>query len=183
MDDLSQITALLARARAGDPEATEQVIPLLYGELHARAEALMRGERAGVTLQPTALLHEAWLRLKQSPGAPWTDRNHFLRLAGRVMRNVLVDHARRHKAARPEDQEALLSITIGPDQDDRVDMLDLQAAIEQLAKRDPELEQIIELRFFAGMTLQETALALGKSVSAVHRAFELARAFLLRALQ
>jgi RNA polymerase sigma factor (TIGR02999 family) len=158
-------------------------MPLIYADLHARAAAVMRGERRQVTMQPTALVHEAWLRLQQSPGSDWQSRAHFLRLAGRVMRNVLVDRARRRPAAAGDEVADQVAIAIGPDIDDQVDVLDLQAALAALAARDPELEQIVDLRFFAGLTLQETADALGKSVTSVHRGWELARAFRLRELR
>lgn len=177
------ITQLLARMREGDAVASEQLMPLLYAHLHERAVALMRRESREVTMQPTMLVHEAWLRLQQNPGSGYEDRGHFLRLAGRVMRNLLVDSARRRKHAAGGADPEVLAIAIGPDADDRVDVLDLQAALEALARRDPELEQIVEMRFFAGLTLQETAQALGKSTTGVHRGWELARAFLLRELR
>lgn len=176
------ITELLARMRAGDVDAGERLMPLLYAHLHERAAALMRRESREVTMQPTMLVHEAWLRLQQSPGDGWQDRGHFLRLAGRVMRNVLVDNARRRRSAAAADSEQV-AIAIGPQPDDRVAVLDLHAALQRLAERDPELEQIVEMRFFAGLTLQETAAALEKSTTSVHRAWELARAFLLRELR
>ncbi|MEZ5964397.1 MAG: ECF-type sigma factor [Planctomycetota bacterium] len=183
MSDLSgdEITKLLHRLRDGDAAAGEQLLPLLYADLHARAERMMRNEHRAVTLQPTALLHEAWLRLSQNPGA-WTDRGHFVRLAARVMRNVLVDHARRRRAAGDVETNTL-PVAIGPDAADHVDVLDLQAALQRLAECDPELEHIVELRFFGGLTLQETADSLGRPTSSVHRAWELARAFLLRELR
>ncbi len=177
------ITQLLARMRDGDAVAAEQLMPVLYAHLHERAASLMRRESREVTMQPTMLVHEAWLRLQQSPGGGWDDRGHFLRLAGRVMRNVLVDNARRRRRTVGGDDAESLAIAIGPAADDRADVLDLQAALERLAMRDPELEQIVEMRFFAGLTLQETAAAIGKSTTSVHRAWELARAFLLRELR
>lgn len=180
--DDAEITRLLLRLRHGDGAAGEQLMPLLYADLHARAEQLMRGERRGLTLQPTALLHEAWVRLSQSPGTTWTDRGHFLRLAAKVMRNVLVDHARRRHTEAGVTADAL-PVALGPDAADQVDVLDLQAALQRLAAHDPELDRIVELRFFGGLTLQETAQALGKPTSSVHRAWELARAFLLRELK
>lgn len=190
----NQITVLLTRLRGGDSAAAEQLIPLVYADLHARAAAIMRGERQQGTLQPTALVHEAWMRLQKSPGNSCENRRHFLRLAGRVMRNVLVDRARRRREHANVDV-ASLAITLPPGSGslplshadgsggDCIDVLDLQTALERLAERDPELEEIVDMRFFAGLTLRETAEALGKSVTGVHRAWELARTFLLRELR
>lgn len=182
-ESAEQITRLLSQLSAGDTRAAERLMPLLYADLHARAAAMMRREHSGVTLQPTALLNEAWLRLQRSPGGSYADRSHFLRLAGRVMRNVLVDHARRRNRADIHRDGEALAVAIGPGAEDRAAVLDLQQALQRLATRDPELEQIVELRFFAGLTLQETADTLGMTTSSVHRAWELARAFLLRELR
>ena len=113
----------------------------------------------------------------------WRDRAHFFAFAALHMRSVLVDNARRRGRTVGATDGELVAIAIGPQAEDRVDVLDLQAALERLAARDPELEQIVEMRFFAGLTLQETAAALGKSTTSVHRAWELARAFLLRELR
>lgn len=178
-----RIAQLLARVREGDDAAHKELMPLLYADLHDRAVAIMRSERREVTLQPTALVHEAWMRLQRSPGSNWEDRREFMRLAGRVMRNVLVDRARRRRSTAEEVDVEALAIPIGPDASDRIDMLDLQAALERLAARDEELEEIVNMRFFAGLTVQETAAALGKSASSVHRAWEFARTFLLRELR
>ncbi len=182
-DTAAQITQLLTRLQRGESTAADELMPLLYADLHARARSMMRREPANSTLQPTALLHEAWMRLQ--PAAEGIgDRRHFVRLAGRVMRNVLVDHARRRRR-RPTESlpaEDEVAIAIGPGPDERIAVLDLQAALERLAQRDPELEEIVELRFFGGLTLQETADTLERSRAAVFRSWELARAFLLREL-
>lgn len=179
----SEINQLLARLRAGDQSVGQELIPLIYSDLHTRAVALMQGESREVTLQPTALVHEAWMRLQRSPGSGWEDRRHFLRLAGRVMRNVLIDRARRKRAVSDDVDVETLAISLGPDGSDSIDLLDLQAALERLATRDSELEEIVDMRFFAGLTLEETAATLGKSVTSVHRAWELARTFLSRELR
>ncbi|MCR9245708.1 MAG: ECF-type sigma factor [bacterium] len=178
----AEITKLLSRLSGGEQAAAEQLMPLLYADLHKKAQAIMQREQHGVTLQPTALLNEAWMRLQPREGQ-YADRTHFLRLAGRVMRNVLVDHARRRRRTSKESIDGDLAIAIGGETEGRAAVLDLQAALERLAARDPELEQIVELRFFGGLTVQETATVLEKSPSAVHRAWELARAFLLRELR
>jgi len=181
-EQITQITRLLSRLSSGDIEAADQVMPLLYADLHARAAAMMRREQSHATLQPTALLNEAWMRLQGNSGSDYADRAHFLRLAGRIMRNVLVDHARRRKRSKRQGGSEELAVAIGPETTQQVEVLDLQAALEKLANTDPELEQVVELRYFAGLTLRETAETLGKTTSSVHRAWELARAFLLREL-
>ena len=180
----TEITQLLGRYRNGDAAAGERLLPLLYGSLRARAAALMRGESREVTLQPTALVHEAWMRLSRSPGGQWRDRGFFLRLAGRVMRNVLVARARRWRPKTVEDIDpATLAVPIGPGERDHVEILDLDAALDRLARRDPELAELVDMRFFGGATLQEAGELLGKSTAAVHRSWELARTILLRELR
>ncbi|MCA8953830.1 MAG: RNA polymerase subunit sigma [Planctomycetes bacterium] len=180
----AEITQLLTRFRDGDADAGERLVPLLYASLRARAESLMRGESREVTLQPTVLVHEAWLRLCRSPGGEWRDRGFFLRLAGRVMRNVLVDRARRKRPAVADgvDPETL-AIPIGPGADDHVEVLSLHEALERLAERDPELADLVDMRFFGGVTLEDAAEVLGRSRAAVHRSWELARTILLRELR
>ena len=177
------ITQLLAQVRDGDAAAGEVVLPLLYRQLHASAMAAMRGEARAVTMQPTALVNECWLRLQRSPGAPYADRGQFLRLAGRVMRNVLVDVARQRQR-RPNAAGDVLALDIGGgDTAEVVDFLDLEAAVARLAEHDEQLVQLVELRYFAGMTLEETAQVLEVSTTQVHRMWQLARAFLLRELR
>lgn len=156
-------------------------MPLLYRQLRTSALAAMRGEARAVTMQPTALVNECWLRLQRSPGAPCSDRGQFLRLAGRVMRNVLVDVARQRQR-RPNSAGGVVELDIGGEQPNLVDFLDLEAAIAKLADCDQELVRLVELRYFAGMTLEETAQAMEISTTQAHRMWQLARAFLLRDL-
>ena len=119
-EQITQITRLLSRLSSGDIEAADQVMPLLYADLHARAAAMMRREQSHATLQPTALLNEAWMRLQGNSGSDYADRAHFLRLAGRIMRNVLVDHARRRKRSKRQGlvPDYILTLTLdGPERE------------------------------------------------------------------
>lgn len=177
------ITELLADLQGGGAEAQEAVASWLYPRLRSVAGAAMAREGRHITVQPTVLVHEAWLRLTRGAGQDIESRQQFLRLAGRVIRNVLVDAARARKDRRALGEvEGALELAIGPGAEDVVGVLDLQAALERLAARDPELERIVELRFFAGLTLEETANVLDRSTTSVHRAWQLARAILIRDL-
>lgn len=178
------ITELLADLRGGSQEAQEAVALWLYPRLRTVARAEMAKERRRVTMEPTVLVHEAWLRLSRGGVRDFESRQHFLRLAGRVIRNVLVDAARSRRGRKlVGDDDAALQLAIGPRAGDVVEVLDLHAALERLAARDPELERVVELRFFAGLTLEETAEVLDRSTTSVHRAWQLARAILIRDLR
>lgn len=178
-------TRLLARVCDGDTSARDELLSVLYRELHALAERSMRHERPDHTLQPTALVHEAWLRLSDGQGAiAWASRAHFLGVAAKAMRNVLVDHARRRKAekrgagmARVELDEALASYQKG-----QVDVLALDEALERLAQRDRELARMVELRFFGGLTTEEAGQVLGLTVRQIEGAWVTARGWLHREL-
>ncbi|MDA0372236.1 MAG: ECF-type sigma factor [Planctomycetota bacterium] len=178
------ITALLADLQAGDEDAREAVAGWLYPRLREMAGTEMARQQRQITVQPTVLVHEAWLRLCQGTERDYSCRRHFLKLAGCVIRHVLVDAARsRQRRPRSPGGDQGLELAIGPLPSDVVDVLDLQAALERLAARDPELERIVELRFFAGLTLEETGEVLDRSTTSVHRAWQLARAMLIRDLQ
>lgn len=171
-------TVLLARVRAGDATAPTQLFELLYGELRQRAQRIA-GQRQG-TLQPTAIVHEAWLRLIQDRSPTFTDRQHFLRAAAAAMRCVLVDHVRARAtdkrggtATRIELDTAVLAFT-----ERAGSLLDLDQALRRLEERDPQLARLVELRFFAGLEMQEVADALAVSLSTVERGWRTARAFL-----
>lgn len=187
-----RVTALLALAGEGDSAARGELLEVLYAELRALAGGQMRGERADHTLQPTALVHEAWLRLvgpsdggpDEGRGARWESRGHFLSVAAKAMRNVLVDHARRRKtekrgglAARSALDEVLVAC-----EDRALDVLELDLALERLATREAELARVVELRFFGGLTLEETGRVLGLSVRQVEGAWVAARGWLRREL-
>ncbi len=178
--DPTHATRLLARASAGDEQADLELAPLLYGELRRVAERCMGNQGAEHTLQPTALVHEAWMRLSSAGGAAVTDRVHFLRLAARTMRHVLVDHARA-KATQKRDvarQRVPLDGVLASFEERSLDVLALSAALEGLAAKDPELARIVELRFFAGLTVEQVADVLGVSARTVHRTWRVARLWL-----
>jgi RNA polymerase sigma factor (TIGR02999 family) len=175
------VTQLLHDARGGDAAALERLLPLLYAELHDIAARHMRGERPDHTLQPTALVHEAFLRLL-APGS-YEDRTHFLRAASAAMRHVLVDHARARNAAK---RGGALRVTLDEGlagRDDRVvELLVLDDALARLAAAEPRWAQVVELRFFGGLEVPEVAAALGISPATVKRDWQFARAWLARAL-
>jgi RNA polymerase sigma factor (TIGR02999 family) len=178
------VTELLRAWSGGDEQARDQLLPLIYGELRRRAASQLRRERQGHTLQPTALVHEAYLRLIGQEVA-WQNRAHFFALASEMMRRILVDHARGRKRekrdggwTRVELDEA---VAISEQRD--VDLLLLDQALTELTALDPQHGRIVELRFFGGMTLEETAEVLGVSAATVKRDWSLARTWLYRRLK
>lgn len=180
------VTELLRRLRAGDAAAAEQLMPVIQGELHRIAEASFQGQREGHTLQPTALLNEAWMRLFAGQSQDWKDRTHFLSTAARAMRHVLVDYARargrlkRGKRAEfdPEHLEALMGVF----EERSIDVLSLDEALGRLTQFDARLAGVVELRFFGGLSVPEVAEALDVSVTTVERDWRLARAWLRKEL-
>jgi RNA polymerase sigma factor (TIGR02999 family) len=184
---MTEVTRLLHRAREGDHAALDEVMPLVYGELRRIARAHMRRQPPGHTLQPTALVNEAFVKLFQdSPPHP-ADRAHFLALMSRVMRQVLVDHARARAATKRGGGEADVpwdaSIEVTSDGGSKhLRLLDWHGAIEELAREHALLAQIVEMHYFGGMTAEETAVVIGRSVHAVRHDLRLARAWLRRAL-
>lgn len=180
-------TSFLERIREGDAAAADELLPVVYSELHKIAEHLMLGERVGHTLQPTALVHEAWMRLvagesSNSPGC----RAAFLRVAARAMRNVLLDHARargaKKRGKRAEVAPELLDQLLGAFEEQDLDLFQLHESLERLARVDEALARLVELRFFAGLTVAEIAEVEGKSVSKLEKSWRLARAWLRREL-
>jgi RNA polymerase sigma factor (TIGR02999 family) len=177
------VTTLLHAWREGNTKARDELIPLVYQELRRRAAAYLRRERRDQTLQPTALVHEAYLRLVHQNRADWQNRAQFFAVASQMMRRILVDRARRDRMAKRSGRWARVTIdehvaTTGPD----VDVLDLDRALTRLATFDPRKTQIAELRFFGGLSLAETGQALGVSVATVEREWQTARAWLYAAL-
>jgi RNA polymerase sigma factor (TIGR02999 family) len=176
----ANFTQLLTDWRSGHPQALERLTPLVYDELRRLARSYMRAERGSHTLQATAVVHEAFLRLVQANVA-LQDRAHFFALASRLMRRVLVDHAKsRSRAKRHSDPHEL------PSEDDPqialpmdVDVIALDAALESLMQLEPRLAQAVELHYFGGMTYEEIAASLDESAATVHRDIRLARAWLL----
>jgi RNA polymerase sigma factor (TIGR02999 family) len=177
------VYVLLARWSRGDQQALDDLVPLIYNELHAMAHYYLRGERSDHTLQTTALIHEAYLRLAQQGPFPTENRSHFVAIAATLMRQILVDYARNHRAnKRGADCTIRLEDNIdpAPDNEKDVDVLLLDDALSQLARRDPQQSRIVELRFFAGMTVEETAAVIGVSAATVKRDWSMARAWLSR---
>ncbi len=179
-----EITALLRAWTAGDARAPEDLFPLVYAELRRRAAALMRRERGGHTLQPTALVHEAYLKLVDQK-LPWKDRAHFYGVAARAMREVLVDHARRRNAAKRGPGGARLSIEVAePSVSPRtVDLLALDEALHALAALDERQARLVELRLFGGLSLQESAEIVGCSSPTASRDYRHAEAWLRRRMR
>lgn len=178
-----QITELLAAARGGDAVATDELVPLLYAEMRRLARALMRRERPGATLQPTALVHEAYLRLARGSG-DWRSRAHFMGAAARAMRRILIEHARRRSRLKRGGGRDRVTFTDGTLRHEArpEELLALDAALEDLRLRDAAMAQVVELRYFGGLTVEETAEVMGASERTVHRSWAAARAWLHRAL-
>jgi len=184
--DQPDATRLLAGSRAGDGRAQEDLLALLYSELRGLAQRLMQGERVDHTLQATALVNEAWMRLVGAEvDVASENRAHFLRLAGRTMRRVLVDHARGAKRDKRGGGRTLLSLgEREPAREEAaLDVLELEEALARLEEKDAELARVVELRFFAGLSLEETASVLGVTEDAVRWSWKLARGFLRRELE
>lgn len=175
------VSALLHKWRAGDQEALQALIPFLYHELRRIAQHHLRQERPDHTLQGTALVHEAYLRLVKQGPSEIENRAHFLAVASRLMRQILVDHARAHRAAKRggglklELQEGM---ALQKEQD--LDLLALDDALNELARLDPRQSSIVEMRFFGGLSIEDTAEVIGVSRTTVKREWATARAWLLR---
>src|SRR5215471_10850778 len=177
------VTRLLQAWQGGEAEALDRLIPLVYAELRRIAERQLRRERAGHTLQPSAIVHETYLRLVDNPVENLQNRVHFFAVASRVMRQILVDHARRRAAQKRGGGEAASRIeTMAMTLPRSVDVIAVDEALERLAALDSEQTQIVELRFFGGLTVEEAAEALGISRATVHRKWAVARAWLHREL-
>ncbi len=191
MSEPADITGLLKAWGRGDREALDELTPLVYSQLRAQARRYLRSERAGVTLQSTALVHEAYLRLTKAQDVDWQDRAHFFALAAQIMRRILVDAARTRIASkrgggalRPE-----FSAAIDPDRiptahsDASVMLCALDDALDSLAQLDPRRAKVIELRFFVGLSVDETADLLQVSPQTVMRDWRLAKVWLARELE
>lgn len=185
MPNNSDVTLLLTRWGDGDADAFRALVPVVYEELKRLAAHYLRNERGDHTLQPTALVHEAYLRLSGLREMRLHNRAHFFGAAAGVMRRVLVDHARRHSALKrggPADSSRALEV--GPDAgvDLRLDLLALDQALDALARHSPEGARVVELRYFGGLSVEDTATHLGVAPATVKRRWTVARAWLFRAL-
>ena len=181
---VGEVTLLLRAWHAGDEDAYRRVSSILYTELRHRAAYYMRGKRPGEMLQTTALVHEAFMRLADAHQVDWQDRKHFLAVAARTMRRVLVDLARAHGATKRGARAAHLPLDSGAAVADprSVDVIAVDQALETLATIDARKVRVIELRFFAGLTVEETAQVLDVSVDTVARDWRMARTWLFREL-
>ena len=179
------VTDLLLAWGRGDESAFDQLVPLVHAELHRLARKYMRGERAGHSLQTTMLVNEAYLRLVDLNRVRWQDRGHFFAMSARLMRRILVDHARSRGFVKrgggaqvvPFDESRVGSIEQSPD------LIALDDALEALAAVDSRKSQVVEMRFFGGLTVEETAQALGISAETVQRDWRMAKSWLLRELR
>lgn len=183
---MTDITLILEKIERGSPEAAAQLLPLVYGELRQLAAAKMARESAAHTLQPTALVHEAWLRLGGDRQADWKNRRHFFGAAAEAMRQILIEKARRRHAVRhgggQERAEAgALDCAAMAETDDRV--LAVSEALERLAVLDPEKAELVKLRYFVGLTIEEAATAVGISAPTAKRWWNFARAWLAREIK
>jgi RNA polymerase sigma-70 factor (ECF subfamily) len=181
----ADLSRLLADASAGKREALDALLPLVYDELHRQAAAYMRRERPGHTIQATALVHEAYLRLMKEPNTRWQNRAHFCAIAANSMRQILVERARaRRRLKRAGDQQRItLSDAIPAATPEALDVELLDAALTRLTELDPELARVVELRFFGGLSIEETAEVLGVSPATVKRSWATARAWLKREMR
>jgi RNA polymerase sigma factor (TIGR02999 family) len=180
-----EITALLQRWRRGEQGAFDALTPLVYDELKRLARAVLRPRRDAPTLQPTALVHEVYLRLLGHPPIEVADRHHFYALAAKLLRQVLVDQVRAQRAQKRGGGAHAVDLSQAglAEAPPEVDLLDLDRALAKLREREPQVEQLVELRFFGGLTIAESATVLDRSEASLARDWTLARAFLFRELR
>ena len=181
-DSSDQVTQLLVRWRGGDREALDALMPLVYSELRRMAHNFLQRERSNHTLQSTALVHEAYVRLVGQKLPEWQNRAHFFGVAARLMRQILVEYARGHRADKRGGSACKVTLeesTLAPQTTD-LDVIMLDDALQDLAKLDPQQSRIVELRFFAGLTIDDTSEVLGISPATVVREWTTARVWLHR---
>ena len=178
---MSDVTRILSQIEAGDPNAADQLLPLVYEELRKLAARRLEGEKSGQTLQATALVHEAYMRLVSAERAQeWKSRGHFFAAAAEAMRRILVDNARRKKSTKRGGE--LERVDLDDNQlataDSRIDLIDLDAALDRLAARDARKAELVKLRYFAGLSVRQAADALGISESTAHADWAYAKSWL-----
>lgn len=180
MESRVDVTALLSQLARGNPEAAEKLMPLVYDELKRLARAYMRRERTDHTLQTTALVHEAYLRLVDQDAVNWEGRSHFFGIAAQLMRRILIDHARGHLREKRGGGKVVLplneALVFSPEHSEELVRLD--EALDRLSKLDPRQGQIVELRFFGGLSVEETAQFIGVSPKTVKRDWAVAKVWL-----
>lgn len=182
---IANATQLLARVSEGDASAANDLLPLVYAELRARAGAYFRGQPANHTLQPTALVHEAYLRMVNAPQANWQNRAHFCAVAATAMRQILINHAQRRAAAQRAKGERAEAFTalLTPSENTAIDLLALDEALTKLQQLDPRQARLVELRFFGGLSVDEVAGVLDVSKSTVEKEWRRVRAWLIDELR
>jgi len=180
----NQVTELLVRWRGGDKAALDRLMPLVYTELRRIANRYLQGERSDHTLQSTALVHEAYVRMTEQNLPEWQNRAHFFAVAAQIMRQILVDHARRHRASKRGGDAYKLALEEAEEQPRviDVDIVALDDALKSLAEMDEQQSRVVELKFFGGLSIEDTAEVLGISASTVKRDWITARAWLYREL-
>lgn len=183
---VSEVTRILDRVQQGDSKAAEELLPLVYGELRGLAAANMARESAGQTLQATALVHEAWLRLTGDPERVWNNGEHFFRAAAEAMRRILVDRARERLARKrgggahhTELSDSKMDLPASPDDE----TLDIDEALEELARRDSVSADLVKLRYFVGLSMADAAKALNISLRSAERMWTFARSWLRKEIE
>ncbi|MCB1054965.1 MAG: sigma-70 family RNA polymerase sigma factor [Acidobacteria bacterium] len=184
MTQTEEVAKILADARRGEAGAVDRLTPLVYDELRVMARRQLRRLRPGRTLDTTALVHEAYLKLADRPGGTWQDRAHFIAVAAIAMRHLLVDQARARAARKRGGEEVRVTFdeALLGGSDGSLDLLAVDQALSALAERSERLSRLVELRFFGGLTVQETAEVMGTSDRTIKRDWQKARAFLFRML-
>jgi len=180
-----EFTHLLVSWRNGDKSALDAMTPVLYAELRKLARHLLAAERPDHTLQPTALVHEAYLRLVDQRSVDWKNRAHFMGMAATMMRRILINHAKAHKAAKREGYADAITLddALGVFTNPQVDLLDLDHSLDRLTKLDPQQGKVVELRYFGGLSIEETAEVMGISPATVKREWGTARLWLIQQLE
>ncbi|HYV29096.1 MAG TPA: sigma-70 family RNA polymerase sigma factor [Candidatus Eisenbacteria bacterium] len=181
---MSEVTRILDRAQQGDPKAAEELLPLVYDELRKLAAFKMSNEVAGQTLQPTALVHEAWLKLVGSTDQQWRNRKHFFGAAAEAMRRILIDRARKRNRSRHGhglERIDLSRVDVAAETDDET-LVAVDEALSRLATESPERAELVKLRYFVGLSIPDAAEALGISESTAKRQWNYVRAWLYREL-
>jgi RNA polymerase sigma-70 factor (ECF subfamily) len=183
MSDTHEVTALLAEWAKGNKQALDDLTPLVYRELRQLAASYLRKEHQGHTLQPTALVHEAYLRLIDQTNPTWQSRSHFFAIAARLMRQILVDHARRKQAGKRGGLKVSLDEAVSFQQERSRDLIALDSGLTALEKLDPRKCKAVELRYFGGLSMDEVAQALDVSPITVRRDLRMAEAWLYQEMQ
>jgi RNA polymerase sigma factor (TIGR02999 family) len=180
-----EFTDLLLNWRNGDKSALDAMTPVLYAELRKLARHLLAVERPDHTLQPTALVHEAYIRLVDQRSVDWKNRAHFMGMAATMMRRILINHAKAHKAAKREGYADAITLddALGVFTNPQVDLLDLDHSLDRLSELDPQQGKVVELRYFGGLSIEETAEVMGISTATVKREWGTARLWLIQQLE